>query len=528
MKEEAGFFEDRVQPVSCWVLVILALLLMLLPQNPYSNFLGNDSGVFLYTASLMKEGGIPYVDSWDHKGPFIYFIDLLGISIPPNQQWGLFILQILLVLGGCVFFIHEVRKESSWAAVLSGLACFLYAWPKTFGGGNQVEFYSSILLLFSFAFYLTATHIGKNNSFFFLGILGAVVCFTRINNAAFWAVLGVLLLFNTIRDWRKNWQKLFLFLAGLALVGCITLGYLWRNGALPDFIDQYLRYNFFYSSISSGFTEKIQSVFTNYRDCFGIFFCFWTLFILVVILLIRFQHRNGAKGQKPQGFSNLLSLALLSFPLDFLLSGLSGRSYAHYLAMLPVYLFFFSTVVIERYRRRLLPECKHGKLLTAGVFCGFFILFAFLSKDSLSLWTGIQDKVLSQAFYNTYRIPEEVILIDENTEPEDTVLIWGGDTRYNYLSGRKSPTRYSYPFILMQCNYATEGRWWEFYHQFISDPPEIILEMKNLVFPPGWSIPDECSACAEPMEKFFLYLDENYWSAPSNIADVDDVFFRKE
>ncbi|KEP72638.1 hypothetical protein HR12_42000 [Microbacterium sp. SUBG005] len=43
-----------------------------------SGHITRDSGVFLYTGMVVSRGGMPYVDSWDHKGPLLAVIETLA------------------------------------------------------------------------------------------------------------------------------------------------------------------------------------------------------------------------------------------------------------------------------------------------------------------------------------------------------------------------------------------------------------------------------------------------------------------
>ena len=70
-----------------WNIVIIVILLFVSyaiviesPLNHFSkggNVTDTDSGVFRYIAYAMQRGALPYVDSFDHKGPLIYLLNYL-------------------------------------------------------------------------------------------------------------------------------------------------------------------------------------------------------------------------------------------------------------------------------------------------------------------------------------------------------------------------------------------------------------------------------------------------------------------
>ena len=57
-----------------------------------------DSGVFLYTARQILSGDVPYRDIWDHKGPVLYFINVIGLLIEPDSPWGVWLVETTLLL----------------------------------------------------------------------------------------------------------------------------------------------------------------------------------------------------------------------------------------------------------------------------------------------------------------------------------------------------------------------------------------------------------------------------------------------
>ena len=52
----------------------------------YPFFWGNDSAHFLTVGKAWGSGLIPYRDLFEHKGPIIYFIDLLGYNVESEQN----------------------------------------------------------------------------------------------------------------------------------------------------------------------------------------------------------------------------------------------------------------------------------------------------------------------------------------------------------------------------------------------------------------------------------------------------------
>ncbi len=56
---------------------------------------GRDAGVFLYIGDRILNGGIPYLDVWDHKPPVIYFINAFGLLVGGGSVWGVWLLEFV-------------------------------------------------------------------------------------------------------------------------------------------------------------------------------------------------------------------------------------------------------------------------------------------------------------------------------------------------------------------------------------------------------------------------------------------------
>ena len=57
-----------------------------------------DSSVFLYIGKRMLEGKLPYRDLFDHKGPILYLIEVLGLRLSPHSTNGVWMLEVLNLL----------------------------------------------------------------------------------------------------------------------------------------------------------------------------------------------------------------------------------------------------------------------------------------------------------------------------------------------------------------------------------------------------------------------------------------------
>ncbi|HVW58720.1 MAG TPA: hypothetical protein VHC48_01750 [Puia sp.] len=67
--------------------LLAAAVVLNLPYTPYYNPPYGDTEIYRYIALLVKKGGVPYRDVFDHKPPLIYFISYAGLFLGGWPQW---------------------------------------------------------------------------------------------------------------------------------------------------------------------------------------------------------------------------------------------------------------------------------------------------------------------------------------------------------------------------------------------------------------------------------------------------------
>lgn len=111
-------------------LVLLALFLSL--NNPMNPFIeqpasGTDVSVFRTVAMVMGDGGAPYEDSFDHKGPLLYIVYWLAGNISWNHGiWWICFLAVLMT----TLYMYKTALFFSDSKVASWVVFFL--WPQHF------------------------------------------------------------------------------------------------------------------------------------------------------------------------------------------------------------------------------------------------------------------------------------------------------------------------------------------------------------------------------------------------------------
>jgi hypothetical protein len=247
---------------------------MLSPLNPLSGSIpGTDSSVFLTIAQGMLRGELPYVDFFDHKGPLIYFIDVLGLFV--GGLIGVWLLELLFI-GISVFFAYKIaRFFGNQLVALMGTAFTFLVATGVMIDDNFATAISSItdlgrseeyVLPFIFAslyiftnYYFTKTKLSKIQ----ITVLGFCFAFSlllRPNMFAIWAAFCAVIFFRKLfqKDYKAIFKYVLFFFMGILILFIPVILYLKCTGSYDEFIQQYWVFNVAYSSPTTGIFQHVK------------------------------------------------------------------------------------------------------------------------------------------------------------------------------------------------------------------------------------------------------------------------------
>lgn len=417
MKKKA----NRKDSICCVLLIVLAVFVCL-GNNAFSNRqIWTDSSVFQYVAMEMQQGRMPYLDTFDHKGPLIYVINYLGLAI--SRSYGIWILECVGIVVTMLYGYRTARLCAkpgvSLAAVglSSVFVCFCMQ------GGNFTEEYAMPLIaigLYIFLQYFTRGEIGKGSIFLCGASMGGVLLL-RPNMIAVWIAGCLLVLFDCIRNKTVSRLPGFIgsFLAGMAV--CILPFVLWlyAGGALRAAMDSYITFNFQYSSCKRhqmGWLEVGKYL----------IFHFVPVISALGILVMLFRDRT-----------NKSMLILLSWLLSVILILLPGNPYQHYALVLIPVIVYPITWLISWCVDSVGTKRKAAVLVFAAILCW----------NVGSQGKQMVDTVLYSVSHAIAAEPEPDAVVDiilERTDDDDCITVYGNSNRYYLLSQRMSASRYSY------------------------------------------------------------------------------------
>lgn len=198
-------------------------------SNPYWHH--GDSGIFQEMGLLIINGGIPYVDIFDHKGPILFFLQALGLLI--NQQWGIFIIQSIFLFVTLTYWNKIIDVWASGAIgykILINIVCLLIL-AGYYQRGNMCEEWSLPFITIPI-YYFVIMFLGDKNitglQWYTIGICCGLLLFIRANNIA--PIIGFIViygLFGIKNDPVGILRNILLLTIGAATIAIICVSLFW-------------------------------------------------------------------------------------------------------------------------------------------------------------------------------------------------------------------------------------------------------------------------------------------------------------
>lgn len=382
-----------------------------------------DSSVFLYIAQRMFHGEMPYRDSFDHKGPLIYLFNFAAEMISPDYgPWILDFFCMLVFLIFCYLTFRLILKNRLSSLILvTAAATFIPAYYYT---GNKVETVAMpfiALAVYVFCKYFINNSI-KNYELILFGMSFASVMMLRANMAAPWCVMCIAVVIHEIMQKKAAaiLRYFLLFIAGASIVIIPVFIWLIAGRAFNDFIEQYIVFNMKYSKVvGNEFQEyPVHEVFISFLLKPQII----SALIFSVYLIVR----------KKNLFAYSLTLMII---LSTLASSISGRNYAHYIAALIPLSIPAIASGIEELNGQLKTKNWKQFIVPVVVFIlsGVVPLSLYINKNGFDTTSGMDIDMIRTLEY-----------IEQYTDEDDPIAIYGNRDSILYLSKRKSVSKYSY------------------------------------------------------------------------------------
>lgn len=199
-----------------------------------------DSGIFQEMGICLLQGGTPYLDLFDHKGPILWFIQACGKGL--NYNWGLMALQCIALFFTLLIWYKSthilVKKQIvSIIITLTGLIFLLAFYVR----GNLCEEWSLPFISLPVYLYLKRWKQKTNATFplynhtdaFVIGICVGIIAMIRLNNTA--PIVGFVLWHFILcihqKKYKYLWIDVALIISGIVIIFVICSSfYLFKAG----------------------------------------------------------------------------------------------------------------------------------------------------------------------------------------------------------------------------------------------------------------------------------------------------------
>lgn len=446
--------------IVCFIAALAFLFSMQCPNNIWKTSpVGTDSSVFKYVARVILDGGMPYRDTFDHKGPLIYLINALGILI--DYQKGIWLVELI-----CLFTSFAVmykisrlicgRLVSLGILLLSSSLLFKY-----FEQGNLSEEYALPFIaaaIYIFTDYFLNEKI-SNLRLVVCGISLGAVCMLRVNMIPIWMVMciGVLIQCIIKRQIKEIFHFLAFFVIGFGIITIPIVVWLAVNGAFQSFIDDYIIFNKQYSSFDTPVTAFV------YRSSTFLTFMNETITILALALLVY-------RMMKSRKFYDILYVVYFLVNMVFL--SLSGIMFLHYgMIIIPALVYPFASVC----RHCRIKEKSQNTLPSLALLyvVATLAIPSWLNGANVAFQALLPAMGTDQIAANNLQI---ATLVSTHSSPDDKILVCGNYNIIYNLSERFAATKYSYQAPPLTID---EEKAAEYFHEISENLPKVIVLPKN-------------------------------------------------
>jgi hypothetical protein len=450
------------------LLLVAIVLVVLLPSSPAISpgVPSRDSGVFLYAGWRVLHGEIPYLQIWDHKPPVIYYLDALGLALTPDSTWGVWLLEVVSLTLATAFGFYLSKWLYGLFPAIFAAFLWLFSTFYLLVGGNLTTEYG---LPFQFAILWLFYHAESEGRYgwrgFALGAVAALLFFTRQNAIAIVVAIGLYLLIRRFsqREFRRFANDVLPILAGGLTVVALIIVYFASQGALSAFWEVAFQYNFAYTDERDNL-ERVYALFHGMNQLENVGLAQIALMGWgSALVLLTFKKERIVPEARP-----LLWLVIIALPIEFWMVSLAGRPRIPYFTVLLPVLSILAGFTLWLVFDSILKDVPR----LAGM-----VLLVVMVVSLCSVF-GADYKEIGSGVVQPSEDSELIAYLQNNTSPQDTVLMWGAETSYNFVARRASPTRFVYQYPLYN-GYGGKVYLSEFLNDILVNKPRLIVLAKN-------------------------------------------------
>lgn len=533
-EERAGnplSFWDRARPVWERALILLSVLTVMTAYLPIRRnyYPSNDSSIFAYIGSVIRAGGLPYIDAWDHKPPLIFYLNAFGLSVTDGHLIGIWLLEVVFLTVAMLLLFRLLRTIVSARIALPVVWFGMIHLARLLDFGNYTEEYALPFQVGAVALLIFSKQRNRLREWFLSGLLMGLAFSLKQPLIGAWFGIGICVLLEALTDGKESAGDRFVRLSkigfslfsGFLFVNLAWAAFFAAHGAFAEYIFGAFTYNFSYTAYNG--TSRWATYWTtiNFPATLSPFLSLgWIGWFLSVVDLIRaFREGNGAALIREK---KLIVWAVAALPFEILLAGLSGMNYQHYfMPMIPAYLVLISAIVDRITSWIQQRRAISSRPLTIAVIVSLLLASAPMIPILSANYTPRNPSALTKT----------ADFLRENTAPDEKAYLWAANNAPLVMSRRFSPTRFFFTkWLYGTANGAVQDAIWaEMLRDFENDPPKFVIMVPEIRAVPR--VPyDDSGFCAPNLtaisgeQRIFSYLCENYQYRETINPGMNDAY----
>lgn len=379
---------------SYFILAILVFFIVLINSmtSPIYDvsLMNDDAHLFYVIGRAMKAGKVAYIDVFDHKGLYLFFISLIG-SIVEYNHIGLFIMQLILVYLNAVLIFKIIKNYVGEGISILGALFYAILHVSHYFSYGAFQGESLLLPFLNLSYYLGFLYF-KNVSdsdmshkpayMLAHGVLFGVFFLTKPNIALPYLPFAIILLIILLKN--KLYKNLIINiifgLIGMIIAATPVILYCTINHCMNEMIDATYFFNMRYmggTALAMNTTEsQIMWYVKNYSF----------IFIAIVLSTIIICKKKDLMYIKKVAYTAVLVFALTSMLM-------AGRAYEYYANV--VVIFFLPLVTFILYKIDKVSNENRYKMVVE-IF-GVIILFIYSILAGRNFTLSAQEHMLRSA-----------------------------------------------------------------------------------------------------------------------------------
>ena len=389
---------------------------------------GWDQGLFAWVGRSIVDGGMPYRDAWDFKGPLTYYAFALAQWLFGVHLWSIRVLDALLLIASAIAVGRAASaltdpRTGRW----SSLIYILWYASHSYWHTAQPDGWIGMLLILGVAPLVARPNDMHLNS---LALAGAGIGLATLLKPPAAALLVVPFALILTAGSSRRVAAVAVTVLGWAIPICAAaMWFAWR-GALGDLIEVHLRYSAAYVALSPG---------AGLRDL--VTYLLTSRVVTIALPLVVFGAVVLWRANRP------VAIALISWSLVVLmLVALQNRFYAYqWLPMLPAWTLLGGVAI-----HHLWSKMKMLAMVMTAVVVVHCLAPILLEEARFVSW--LAGRMDTAAYYDAYGEPGQdmraVRWLREHGEP-GPIFIFGWHSAVAWLSERETVSRFGYSLPLM-------------------------------------------------------------------------------